>query len=70
MATFFEASKSPLLFEMPIAAIPKSGNPTPVIQKPMMAGILLAPDNCPIYTGKIKLPAPKNIPNNIDPSNR
>ena len=55
---------------MPIAAIPKSGNPTPVIQKPMIAGILLAPDNCPIYTGKIKLPAPKNIPNNIDPSNR
>ena len=55
----------PLLRLMPSAATPSRGSPTPVTRKPTMAGHTLRPATCPIYTGKIRFPAPKNIPNSV-----
>src|SRR5690625_6830672 len=48
-----------LLFEKPIAIIPKSGNPTPVIANPNAAINSLVPEYCPNSAGNIKFPAPK-----------
>ena len=50
---------------MPMAATPKMGMPTAVTIKPMMAGMTFRPASWPRWTGKIRLPAPKNIPNNV-----
>jgi len=38
---------------------------TPVMIKPMIAGRTLLPASCPKWTGKIRFPAPKNIPNRV-----
>jgi len=57
------------LSERAEATIPNTGNPTPVIKNPMVASGILLPAACPIFTGKIKLPAPKNSPNNNEPIN-
>ena len=61
-------SSSPELRDTPSATIPSSGSPTPVTRNPAMAAGLRLPASCPIYTGKIRFPAPKNIPNSIDAS--
>ena len=45
-----------------MAIIAKRGRPTPVIQKPKVAKATVFPAFCPRDTGKIKLPAPNNIP--------
>ena len=50
---------------MPMAATPKMGMPTAVTIKPMMAGMTFRPASWPRWTGKIRLPAPKNIPNSV-----
>ena len=50
---------------IPRAATARSGIPTPVTQKPATAGQTFLPAICPICTGNIRLPAPKNIPNSI-----
>ena len=63
--TLLLKSKRPLLRLMPSAATPRSGRPTPVMSKPQMAGKSCAPASCPIRTGKIRLPAPKNKPNSM-----
>ena len=61
-------SKRPSLREIPIAIIPKKGRPIAVSIKPRLANNTLLPASCPKCTGNIKFPAPKNIPNNIDPT--
>lgn len=58
------------LCEIADATIPKMGNPTPVIKNPIVACKVLLPANCPNCTGKIKFPAPKNNPNNNEPTNK
>ena len=58
-------SNSPELRLSPRAATPSRGSPTPVMQNPAMAGHRLAPAICPMWTGKIRFPAPKNRPNSI-----
>ena len=50
---------------MPMAATPKMGMPTAVMMKPMIAGMTLLPAIWPRCTGKMRLPAPKNMPNNV-----
>lgn len=50
-----------------MAAMPRIGRPTPVIRKPIVAGIVSTPEFCPMNTGKIRLPAPKNSANSISP---
>src|SRR5699024_7037508 len=55
-----------LLFEKPIAIIPKSGNPTPVIANPNAAINSLVPEYCPNSAGNIKFPAPKKSANNVN----
>ena len=61
-------SKRPSLREIPIATIPKNGRPMAVSIKPILARKILLPASCPRCTGNIKFPAPKNIPNSIDPT--
>ena len=51
---------------MPIAIIPRSGSPTPVVKKPAADWIKFLPDICPRYAGNIKLPAPKKSPKSIE----
>ena len=63
--TLLLRSKRPLLRLMPSAATPRSGRPTPVMSRPQMAGKSCAPASCPIRTGKMRLPAPKNKPNSM-----
>ena len=48
-----------------MAATPKMGIPTAVTMKPMIAGMTLLPAIWPRCTGKMRLPAPKNMPNNV-----
>ena len=60
-----ESVCSPSECVMPMAATPKMGMPTAVTIKPMMAGMTFRPASWPRWTGKIRLPAPKNIPNNV-----
>lgn len=50
-----------------MARTPKSGRPTPVIKKPIVAGIVFTPAFCPMKTGNIKFPAPKNNANSMSP---
>ena len=50
---------------MPNATTPNSGRPTPVTNRPITAGQRWLPACCPIETGKIRFPAPKNRPNSI-----
>ena len=50
---------------MPMAATPRMGMPTAVMIKPMIAGKALRPAIWPRWTGKIRFPAPKNIPNSV-----
>lgn len=38
---------------------------TPVVMKPMMAGVKLVPDCAPRMAGKIRFPAPKNMENSM-----
>ena len=64
--TRLDISIRPLLFDTPSATIPRSGIPTAVISIPINAGIKLAPALAPSIIGKIRLPAPKNIPKSID----
>ena len=54
---------------MPMAATPKTGIPTAVMIKPIMAGMAFRPAICPRWTGKIRLPAPKNMPNSVPATN-
>ena len=61
-------SKRPSLRLIPSAATPKSGMPTPVIKNPRIACQICAPAACPINTGKIRFPAPKNRPNSMLPT--
>ena len=49
---------------------PKNGKPIPVTKKPRFAQKISAPASCPIWTGNIRLPAPKNRPNSMEPMNR
>ena len=51
----------------PMAIMPKSGMPTPVVQNPAAAGKKLTPADWPSAGGKIKLPAPKNEAKSIRP---
>ena len=55
----------PLSRLTPSAATPSSGRPTPVNKKPTAAGHMCDPAICPMETGKIRLPAPKNKPNSM-----
>ena len=64
--TFFDKENSPFDSLKPIAIIPKRGITTEVIQKPKVAIEKLLPASWPIWTGKIKLPAPKVIPNKVE----
>ena len=50
---------------LPKAATARIGMLTAVIIKPIIAGHELLPASCPRCTGKIRLPAPKNIPNKV-----
>ena len=50
---------------MPRAATLRSGSPTPVTRNPAAACHIFLPAICPIDTGKIRFPAPKNIPKSI-----
>ena len=63
--TLFESSIRLSLWVFPIAATARIGIVTAVIQKPSIAGHELLPAICPRCTGKIRLPAPKNIPNSV-----
>lgn len=45
-----------------MANIAKNGTKHPVSKNPAVAGSQLWPAICPNCTGKIKFPAPKNIP--------
>ena len=58
-------SVRPLERLIPRAATARRGMPTPVIRKPITAGHTLNPATCPMYTGKIRLPAPKNMPKSM-----
>ena len=44
--------------------------PTPETTNPKIAGQKFSPEFTPSAGGKIKLPAPKNIPNNNNPVNK
>jgi len=55
------------LADSPIATTPRKVSPVPVVIKPIQAVHTLYPASCPICTGNIRLPAPKNKPNNIEP---
>src|SRR5699024_3366465 len=57
--------RSPSSRLIPSAATPRSGSPTPVIRKPAAACHILLPASCPMDTGKIRFPAPKNIPKSM-----
>lgn len=50
------------------AIIPKSGIPIPVKKNPTVDNIHFEPDCIPNSGGNIKLPAPKNIANNANPT--
>ncbi len=65
--TRFPKSRKPLLPDKPIARIPMNGKPIAVTRKPIKAHQNCVPAICPSSIGKIKFPAPKNIPNNIVP---
>ena len=52
-----------------MAAMPSRGSPTPVRQKPATAGQTAEPACWPMWTGKIRLPAPKNRPNSMEDKN-
>src|SRR5699024_2529028 len=54
-----------LLFEKPIAIIPKSCNPTPVIANPNAAINSLVPEYCPNSAGNNQVPAQINSAYNI-----
>ena len=60
---FWARTSSPL--KRDTTAIPSTGKPTAVIKKPISAGRLCVPAFCPRKGGKIRLPAPKNIENNV-----
>ncbi len=70
LLTGFAISNKLSLWEMAVAITPNSGSPTPVIKNPIVACNVLLPADCPIWTGNIKLPAPKNNPNNNEPINK
>ena len=60
-----DRSNRPVERLMPRAATPSRGIPTPVMNSPTKASHTLLPACCPKATGKIRLPAPKNIPKSI-----
>ena len=69
-ANFFETMPvklSMLPFVFVVAMIPKSGIAIPVNKNPSVAIGNNLPVLIPIFGGKIKLPAPKNIANNAKP---
>ena len=45
-----------------------TGIKTPVRRKPIMAGVKCSPDSTPSIGGKMRLPAPKNMENNMRPT--
>ena len=55
------------LFEIETDKTAKNGMKTAVKMKPIMAGMKKSPASIPRNGGKIKLPAPKNKENNINP---
>ena len=56
----------PLGLSVPMISV-KTAIPTPEKTKPAMAGRNCSPDKAPREGGKIKFPAPKNIPNRSKP---
>ena len=62
-------SKIPFVLEIPIAIMPKKGKAIAVSKKPKSALKIFEPADWPKCIGNIRLPAPKNKPNNNDPIN-
>ena len=63
--TLLDSCSKLSLLVLPIAATAKIGMVTAVMQKPKIAGQALLPAICPRWTGNIRLPAPKNMPNSV-----
>ncbi|CRH65328.1 Uncharacterised protein [Chlamydia trachomatis] len=65
LLALLESSKRPFARLIARAVTPNNGKPTPVTIKPIAAGAELFPALAPRNTGKIRFPAPKNMPNNM-----
>ena len=59
-------SRSPSLLEIPMDIMPSSGKPTAETSIPKSASGISFPAFAPRMSGKIRLPAPKNIPKSMD----